>query len=380
MLPIKREQPFARPLSKRMLYLLLVTGQLVLGTPTHANSQIDVAFQASTPYEGTPVTLTAELHKPHADGPFPAVVLMHGCGGLTSAVQLAMRRHAAYFVEHNFVALILDSFGPRGNDGGWVCGSGGRLFSARLYRKSDALDALSYLQSLDFVDRDNIFQMGQSNGASVAILLAQSRQRAFRATSAFYPWCGAFSRIGLEAELTTPLVVFAGALDDWTPPELCNSIEASGAAYKVVTYPGAVHSFDLEVPVHTYHGHKVGHDADATRQSREQMLNFFVEHMTEQGKARMPLAAQLEAPTKVFLTGAEIRQLMPTGALKGINKYGNPFAITGENTNYQVLKGLLEQRGSSLINETLQGPTYLRRSGNGPRAVPPLPVAQNQQK
>ena len=61
--------------------------------------------------------------------------------------------------------------------------------------------------------------------------------------------------------------------------------------------------------------------------------------------------------------------------LKVLIVTGNPFAITGENTNYQVLKGLLEQRGSSLINETLQGPTYLRRSGNGPRGIPPLPVA-----
>lgn len=40
---------------------------------------------------------------------------------------------------------------------------------------------------------------------------------------------------------------------------------------------------------------------------------------------------------------------------------GNPFAITGEDSNYQMLKVLLSQKGSVLVNETLQGPTYLRR-------------------
>jgi dienelactone hydrolase len=301
---------------------------LMLVAPASADAPTEVAMQASTSYKNEPVTLTAELYKPQGDGPFPAVVLMHGCGGLTPAVQVAMKRHASNFVSNQFVALILDSFGPRGNSGGWVCGSGGRLMSARIYRKSDALDALQYLQSLEFVDRANIFQMGQSNGGSVAILLAQQKDRVFRAISAYYPWCGAFSRLGYGAELTSPLIVFAGELDDWTPPKLCTSIEPRGADYSVVVYPGAVHSFDLEMPVHNYHGHKLGHNANATRQSREQMVSFFVEHMTEEGRARMPTLVQIGAPAMTFLTGPDIQSLMPTRKLKGINGYGNPFTIT----------------------------------------------------
>ena len=41
---------------------------------------------------------------------------------------------------------------------------------------------------------------------------------------------------------------------------------------------------------------------------------------------------------------------------------------------------MLEMRGSTLINETPQGgPAYARRSSQGPRAIPPLPIAQGNQ-
>jgi hypothetical protein len=60
---------------------------------------------------------------------------------------------------------------------------------------------------------------------------------------------------------------------------------------------------------------------------------------------------------------------------------GNPFAISGDSTNYNILKNILDARGSSLINETLAGPSYLRRSSGAPRGIPPLPIAQaNQQQ
>ena len=328
MLSIDKVRHCTSALFKLLWRSVLLLGYLMFTGPVRADLPTEVAIQASASYEGAPLTLTAELYKPLGDGPFPAVVLMHGCGGLTPAVQIAMQRHAAYFVKHQFVVLNLDSFGPRENEGGWVCGTGGRLLSARLYRKSDALDALQHLRSLNFVDHANIFQMGQSNGGSVAIMLAQHKVPAFRAISAFYPWCGAFSRIGHEAHLTAPLIVFAGELDDWTPPKLCTSIKAQGADYKVVVFPGAVHSFDLEIPVHNYHGHKVGHDAQAARQSREQMLSFFVEHITEEGQARMPPLVQAEALSVTFLSGSAIQQLMPSGKLKGINGFGNPYTVT----------------------------------------------------
>ena len=294
----------------------------------NADTPIGLKFLASTEYENKSVTLNAELYKPEGNGPFPAVVLMHGCGGLQASVSHAMRTHAEFLVSKGFVALILDSFGPRDNADGWVCESFERLMHARRYRTADALDALKYLRTLDFVDNDNIFQMGQSNGGSVAIRLAQLQKPAFRASAAFYPWCGTFNRIGSKAEFTSPLIVLAGTNDDWTPVGECLNLKSTRAEYKVITYSGAVHSFDLEISRQQYQGHAVGYDHKATVDSRKQMAAFFNSHFTENLKPKVSAIAINDAVYTEFLSGTEIQQLMPLGELKGINGYGNPYTIS----------------------------------------------------
>jgi acetyl esterase/lipase len=182
---------FSMPLWNRNhgcpMRFLLVLACLFFMASALAGLPAEIEFAASTPYNDKPVMLRAELYQPDGDGPYPAVILMHGCGGLQPPVRDAMRTHAEYLVGHGFVALVLDSFGPRENGDGWVCKTFDRLMAARRYRKNDALDALKYLQSLAIVDDTNLFQMGQSNGGSVAIRLAQLDAPAFRARSAYYP-------------------------------------------------------------------------------------------------------------------------------------------------------------------------------------------------
>jgi dienelactone hydrolase len=153
--------------------LLLVLACLFFMDSAFAGQPVKIEFAASTPYNDKPVMLRAELYQPDGEGPYPAVILMHGCGGSQPPVRDAMRTHAEYLVGHGFVALVLDSFGARKNGVGVVCKTFDRLMAARRYRKDDALDALKYLQSLAIVDDTNVFQMGQSNGGNVAIRLAQ---------------------------------------------------------------------------------------------------------------------------------------------------------------------------------------------------------------
>jgi dienelactone hydrolase len=293
---------------------------LALALP--ATAQQAVTFPAARDYANKPVTLAGDLMKPAGDGPFPAVVLMHGCSGLQPSVAAALTSHARQLVDNGFVALVLDSFGPRDNGGGAVCKSLTDLSEARNYRVEDALQAKAYLAALPFVDGDNIFQMGQSNGGSVALKLAQLDPPEFRALASYYPWCGAFKRFGDSVTLTAPLIVFGGAADDWVPPTACTTATAQGADYKVIIYPEATHSFDLNIEMQRFSGHLVGYNAPADRDSRAQMAAFFKSHLT---KAAQP--AQL-APLPAFLSGAEISKLMPTGQLKGVNGYGNPYTIT----------------------------------------------------
>ena len=46
-------------------------------------------------------------------------------------IDLALTGAAEYLVDHGFVSLILDSFGPRDNGHGWVCETFDRLMAAR---------------------------------------------------------------------------------------------------------------------------------------------------------------------------------------------------------------------------------------------------------
>jgi hypothetical protein len=50
------------------------------------------------------------LSGPKGDGPFPAIVLLHGCSGLGRANEVWTAR----LVDWGYVVLNVDSFGPRG--------------------------------------------------------------------------------------------------------------------------------------------------------------------------------------------------------------------------------------------------------------------------
>jgi|GEM_PF-287271 len=245
-----------------------------------------VKFEASRAYTFESVTLRADISKPEGDGPFPAVVLMHGCGGWQPAVRYTMNTYAAYLVSHGFVVLDLDSFGPRNNGGGKVCESVAMQRDALDYRTYDAYDALKYLQAQKVVDGNNIFLMGQSNGGSVAINVAKGdapqdkkgKDKGFRAVVAYYPWCGAFGN--REVELASPLLVFGGGQDDWVPARECEGVQSTGADLQIKIYPEAAHSFDLEIMPQRYLGKLVGNNKYAAEDSRRRMLAFFIEHAT----------------------------------------------------------------------------------------------------
>lgn len=250
-------------------------------------AQEAVKFEASQPFSADELLLKAELFRPDGSGQFPAVVLMHGCGGWQPAVRYALNTHARYLREHGFVVLNLDSFGPRHTSGGKLCANDRALYKALSYRTQDAFDALHYLQKLDYVAPDNIFLMGQSNGGAVAIRVAKTAtSRAhnnggatFRGVVAYYPWCGEFGRS--RVSLASPLLIFAGGRDDWVPARECQNVRATGAALEVKIYSEAAHSFDLDILPQRFQGKLIGSDPHATQDSRARMLAFFINTMSD---------------------------------------------------------------------------------------------------
>src|ERR1700726_1534131 len=61
-------------------------------------------------------TLRAQLYKPDGDGPFPVVIALHGCGGLSGHSEPVLPRYsdwAEQLLKDGKAVLLPDSYGSR---------------------------------------------------------------------------------------------------------------------------------------------------------------------------------------------------------------------------------------------------------------------------
>ena len=215
--------------------------------------------------DGPPATmLDAYLFKVQGETKTPAVVFLHGCGGLFSQGGLITSRErqwAARLNSEGIAVLMVDSFGPRHH--GDMCSPA--HFDAAIYRARpfDAYAALSHLQSLDFVLPGRIALMGWSEGGGALLntIRGTSPARAivqpkidFRAAVAFYPASCNLRAQGAHWASPIPLLVLVGENDVWTPAAPCRALIESaefGSEAAIKVYPGAYHDFDWPgMPVH----------------------------------------------------------------------------------------------------------------------------------
>ncbi|MBU1451873.1 MAG: dienelactone hydrolase family protein [Proteobacteria bacterium] len=227
------------------------------------------SFTASSQYGGQSVRLRGELYRPVGPGPFPAVVLLHGCSGIKENY----RQWARLLSEWGYVAYVLDSLGPRGL--GSVCNK--RALSARA-RSVDAYDAKAYLAGLPYVRADSIGLMGWSHGGIAALWAADPATLrtgdSFQAYIALYPGCW-LHMTGLRA----PLLILAGARDDWTPAAHCQALAQAlatraGPPVTIKVYPQATHAWDRDRPPRYYQGHRLEYDPVATSDSQKMVREF----------------------------------------------------------------------------------------------------------
>lgn len=203
--------------------------------------------------------LDGYLFRPPGDGKHPAIVGLHGCGGMfaraTGLITPIYRAWAAEFNRQGYDFLLVDSFGPRRH--GEMCSVDG--FDLDLYRKRprDAYGALWFLQAQPFVRGDRIGLVGWSQGGAATLfaIAAQSLGRPaalpqgdFRAAVTFYPGGCNDARHPVPWTSQVPLLVLMGAEDVWTPMAPCKTFLdaaiARGAKVEMQIYPGAYHAFD----------------------------------------------------------------------------------------------------------------------------------------
>jgi carboxymethylenebutenolidase len=229
----------------------------------------DVPEEVYFPSRDGKTQLVGFLFKSDKQGPFPAVVMMHGRSGAYSSLyhgtytaQTLNQRHkmwGEFWAARGYLALHVDSFGPRGYPQGFPRHS----YSARppevseqWVRPLDAYGALDYLRSRGDVVADRIVLQGWSNGG-MALLSAMGQTppglqhptpgSGFRAALALYPGC----RTQFNQDNYTPyapLLLMVAADDDEVSPQVCvqfaQAVQAREGRIAIVSYEGAHHAYD----------------------------------------------------------------------------------------------------------------------------------------
>lgn len=192
-----------------------------------------------------------ELWLPPGTGPFPAVLVMHGCSGIRDH----HRSWAGRLTEWGYAAALVDSFRPRNANS--TCYN--KMSSPRpSLRAQDAFNAAIYLRTLPTIQPDHIGIIGFSAGGTTALVTALASGlptdrggRPFQAAVAYYPGCllkmpGVPEKI--LGELASDVLILIGENDDRTPaPDCLKYVELQSGFSRAPTikvYPGAVHSFD----------------------------------------------------------------------------------------------------------------------------------------
>ncbi|WOH63200.1 dienelactone hydrolase family protein [Bradyrhizobium sp. BWA-3-5] len=256
----------------RPIQLVVLLMLAILPAPA-AFAAPDTVFFPSA--EGS-TEIVAYLFKPRTAGPHPAIVMLHGRGGAYSAnvnedctlvsrtsrsacnAGSLSKRHmmwGQYWAERGYLALLPDSFGPRGKAHGF-----GRFthndpdradVNEKTVRPLDAEGALNWLRNQRDVISHRIFLQGWSNGGSTALNVMHrqgTKTSGYRAALALYPGCGPKALLAPDLAASAPITLLLGSDDEEVSPARCQSMAersvAAGSKIDVILYPGATHGFD----------------------------------------------------------------------------------------------------------------------------------------
>jgi dienelactone hydrolase len=202
------------------------------------------------------------IYRPEGAGPFPAVLLLHGCLG----VRAKDTRWAEELRELGYVALVVDSMTGRGlttlDQRRGVC-QGMALWGGT--RAADVATSLAYLRTLPYVDAARLGVVGFSHGAWAALdflaVASDDDVRGLRGVVGFYPYCGVASRARWWGwHVDVPTLLLLAAEDKIVSSDQCRSLAereaSSGRPIALTVYPEVGHAFDWRASPATEDAHR----------------------------------------------------------------------------------------------------------------------------
>lgn len=229
-----------------------VDATLPQGQSVSIESADPFTLQTAAAGEAPVRTIAADLFIPEQaspEAPVPAVVLLHGAGGIQQVREIAYARQLA---AQGVAAVVIDVFGNRRDI---ATGFTDRVLNiTEAMYLADAYAALGYLDARPDVDGNRVALIGFSYGG-MATLYAAYEQTAetyrpegpwFAGHVAYYAPCLA----SFDRNTTTgaPVLMMWGSGDAIVDPDRCDmtiaELRDGGSAVDTIVFEGAYHQWD----------------------------------------------------------------------------------------------------------------------------------------
>jgi hypothetical protein len=153
-----------------------------------------------------------EFDKISSDKKIPLVIYLHGCDG----IHLSVLKDMEFLVRNNYAVIVPDSFArnfrPKGCDP--VTKKGGFFRGVLTMRLAEARHAHELAKTLTWVDKQNIFMMGQSEGGITTARYA----RGGLAGKIIMGWtchAGWPEYAGIAGPKDEPIISFVASKESW---------------------------------------------------------------------------------------------------------------------------------------------------------------------
>jgi dienelactone hydrolase len=225
------------------------------------------------------LSLKAVLYQPEKTGKLPAIILLHGCGGIFSVYHFLAQELSA----KGYVVLLLDSLSTRGVPHACFMDSK----PSPMDRLLDLNAAKNYLEQQIYIDSTRIGLIGWSHGGITALFAAlplpgntRLTGKNFAAIATYYPMCYPLASKSL---LTAPLLIQIGANDDWTYAKACSEFTKPlvyhKESFELMIYPNSTHSFDHEGMDLNIDGHILKYNPETAKTAKDKMFSFLAKYL-----------------------------------------------------------------------------------------------------